>query len=107
MIVIRGLSVTKKLVYDLDVLLATYTQFPGQNDKADESECLVVCLQKAAHIYYDDGKYYNLSFPFKVKSAFKFEAGVVLEKHSSDDTYVDLLLPARQLHVARFLTLVS
>lgn len=106
-IVIRGLSVTKKLVYDLDVLLATYTQFPGQNDKADEPECLVVCLQKAAHIYYDDGKYYNLSFPFKVKSAFKFEAGVVLEKHSSDDTYVDLLLPARQLHVARFLTLVS
>lgn len=103
-IVIKGLKVAKKLTYDLDVLLATYTTFQTQKDK---QECLVICMHKCAHIYYEDGKYYNLSFPFKINSAFKFESGIVLEKQSLDEFAVDMLLFSHQLHVARFLTLVS
>lgn len=104
---LRGLNVTKKLVYDLDILLATYTRFQSPKDKKGEPECLVICMQKSAHIYYENGKYYHISFPFNMKAAFKFESGVVLQKVTLEKPSQELLPQARQLHVARFLTLVS
>lgn len=96
-VIIEGAIVSRKLIYDEDVVCATYTKFAGK-DK-DDTEALAVCLSKSAYIYYPQGRSYTVSFPFTLKNAFPFESGLMLERE------LDL---SKGSHLSyRFLTLVD
>lgn len=102
-ILIRGSTVSKKLTYDEKVISATYTTF-----SSNDTDALVVCLKKAAYIYYPDGRSYVVSFPFTLKKSFPFESGLILEKdqpHSHVSNMGGIHPP--QFHAAKFLTLVD
>lgn len=80
--VVEGYTLSKKLVYEEPIVCATYTTFIPDRTNADDPpvEALAVCLAKSAHIYYPDGHYYMVSFPFTVKKAYAFECGLLLER---------------------------
>lgn len=127
-VIVQGATISKKLIYDDPVVSATYTTFSDQpvrsvkdrgmsgygtakNNQnniekpfAGEGEALVVCLQKSAHIYYDDGRQYMVSFPFSLKKALPFDFGLILEKELS--FVLDIANPPA-FHLAKFLTLVD
>lgn len=94
-VIIEGAVVSRKLIYDEDVVGATFTRFKGNNE--DEDEALAVCLQKSAYIYYPHGRTYIVSFPFTLKNAFPFELGLMLEREQDKSS------PSSH----RFLTLVD
>lgn len=108
--VIQGILLSKKLVYEEDVIAATYTTFRANRQKAeltssiDEVEALAVCLAKSAYIYYPNGQYYVVSFPFTLKKAFAFEAGLILEREQDSSSR---LPTSSQYHGYRFFTLVD
>lgn len=100
-VVVHGAIISRKLVYNENIVTATYTRFI-RNSTLDTSDALVVCLQNAAHIYYPDGDSYVVSFPFLLRNAFPFDSGLLLEKdHDNPAT------TASAISNYRFLTLVD
>lgn len=83
-LVIQGTCIYKTLSFDDAVVTAVYTEFTTAPGTA-----LVVCLRKAAHIYYPDGRTYVVSFPFTLRKAFAFAHGLVLESSGKLVTLVD------------------
>ncbi|QWU86664.1 hypothetical protein CA3LBN_000882 [Candidozyma haemuli] len=108
--VIHGIVLSKKLVYEEDVIAAAYTTFRANRQKSestsslDDVEALAVCLSKAAYIYYPGGQYYVVSFPFTLKRAFPFESGLILEREQDS---LSKLPTSSQYHGYRFFTLVD
>lgn len=106
---IENYTLSKKLIYDEPVVCATYTTFRSDREKQEnDSDCpeaLAVCLPKAAHIYYPDGQYYMVSFPFTLKNAFPFEFGLLLERDT--DHQIQPGQHGAQFTAHRFLTLVD
>lgn len=98
-VLLKGLTVSKKLTYDEPIVAATFTSFNNTD------EALVVCLRKSATVYFDDGRSYVVSFPFLLKQAFAFDLGLVLEK--DNQSFVAGNMHPPHLHAARFLTLVD
>lgn len=72
--VYNGNLLDRKLSFDEDIVSTCYTTFH------DVSNVLAVCLRKAAHLFYPDGRSYVVSFPFAIARALPFECGLVLEK---------------------------
>lgn len=100
-VVVHGAVISRKLVYDENIVTATYTKFV-RNSTLDVSDALVVCLQNSAHIYYPDGDSYVVSFPFVLRNAFPFDSGLLLERdHDTAAT------TASAITNYRFLTLVD
>ncbi|CAK7908829.1 anaphase-promoting complex subunit 1 [[Candida] anglica] len=130
-VVIQGACVSRKFIYEEPVVSATYTTFnskPGvgvvsqavptiggksipislareDENSANAKLALVVCLRKAAHIYYKDGRSYVVSLPFTLKSVFPFDFGLILEKEPSPISGGPHQPAA--LQQAKFLTLVD
>ncbi|KAF3987089.1 hypothetical protein FT663_04598 [Candidozyma haemuli var. vulneris] len=108
--VLQGTVLSKKLVYEENVIAATYTTFRPSRQKSeysssiDEVEALAVCLAKSAYIYYPGGQYYVVSFPFTLKRAYPFEAGLILEREQDS---LSRLPTSSQYHSSRFFTLVD
>lgn len=94
-VLLEGTSVSRSLRYNDDVVSATCTVFQSSPETA-----LVVCLRKAAHVYYPDGRAYVVSFPFVLRKAFPFESGLVLEKDQNQG-------PSAAFLAARLLTLTD
>lgn len=100
-VIVHGAVISRKLVYEEAVITATYTRFI-RNGKLDVADALVVCLQNSAHIYYDGGDSYTVSFPFVLRNAFPFDSGLLLERdQDSSSKSVSAITPYR------FLTLVD
>lgn len=106
-ILVKGFSIEKKLCYEEEIVAATYTHF-GAETSNRSTEALVVCFRKCAHINYQDGEKYVVSFPFHLINAFSFESGLVLEKDQAQNlvSVVDGLYQ-QQLLSAKFLSLVD
>lgn len=106
----RGVYYIRKLVYEEDVIAATYTTFRANRHKLepiksiDDTEALAVCLAKAAYVYYPSGQYYVVSFPFTLKRAFAFESGLVLEREQDSTSRFP---NSNQYNTSRFFTLVD
>lgn len=105
-IIINGVTISKRLIYEEDIITATFTSFSSSPN--DECDALVVCFKKEAKIYYQDGRSYVISFPFILRNALPFESGLILEKDQNQQifSHVDNIHP-QQLHNAKFLTLVD
>lgn len=69
-----GALLNRKLSFDEDIVSACYTTFH------ESDNVLAVCVRKAAHLFYPDGRSYVVSFPFAIARALPFESGLVLEK---------------------------
>ncbi|GEQ67055.1 hypothetical protein JCM33374_g718 [Metschnikowia sp. JCM 33374] len=98
-IVVNGSIMSRKLVYDEDIVCATYANF--QHGVTEGSEVLVVCVKSAAHVYFSGGNSHIVSFPFTLKSAFPFDSGILLERENDHFVSQGPLLPYR------FFTLVD
>lgn len=79
----RGDLLARKLEYDTEITNAFFTHFEtSKNAKSSTTTetVLVVLLEEMVYIYYESGRSYTLSFPFKILNGFPYENGVVIEK---------------------------
>ena len=98
-LVVLGSIVSRKLIYDEDIVCATYSTF--QQGEAEGAEALIVCLRKSVHVYYPGGNSHIVSIPFALKTAFPFDSGLLLER--DNDQAAILALYSQH----RFFTLVD
>ncbi|OBA23392.1 hypothetical protein METBIDRAFT_35851 [Metschnikowia bicuspidata var. bicuspidata NRRL YB-4993] len=98
-IVATGAIISRKLIYDEDIVGATYTTF--QHDVSEGIDALVVCLKSSAHIYLQGGNSHIVCFPFSLKAVFPFESGLLLERENDQLSSHGHFLPYR------FFTLVD
>lgn len=118
-VVVQGAVVVKRLLFDDKVINAVYTRFLaaklGLHSQKDDDLALVVCLAKAAHVHYSDGRTYVVSFPFTLRYAEAFDQGLILEKDHDPIITTDSAPTAAALSStqspqfagAKFLTLVD
>lgn len=100
-VVVQGAAISRKYVYDENIVTATYTRFV-RNSQLDTEDALVVCLHNAVHIYYPDGDSYVVSLPFTLRTAFAFDTGLLLERDQDSATKTQSAISPY-----RFLTLVD
>lgn len=109
-ILIQGNSLRKKLLFNEDIVCATYTTFGIEPTESEgrHNDALVVCLKKTAYISYFDGRSYTVSIPFPLKSAMPFEYGLILEK-DQNEVSMSLIGTSKplQLNSAKFLIMVD
>lgn len=118
-VVLVGALVLRRLHFEDKVITAVYTRFlnqkPAQTTANDDQLALVVCLAKACHIYYPDGRTYVVSLPFTLRHADAFDQGLILEKDHDPIITTDSAPTAAalsstqspQFSGAKFLTLVD
>lgn len=108
LIVMKGTLVSKKFTFEENIVTATYSFFNGNKNQQEEKDTLVVCFENVAHMYFQNGKKHSVTFPFKLKKAFPFESGLILEKElnklylSNYDVF-----KTNQISGSKFLTLVD
>lgn len=78
-VVFHGPTMARKLIYDEEVLFATYTRFLGISSLESE-EALAVCFRTSARLYYLLGTVHDVSFPCLMKNAFGLDLGILLER---------------------------
>lgn len=112
-VILKGSTIYKKLTFNEEVVTAMFTAFPSatpdsstkSTDSIRSESSLVVCLKKAAHIYYPDSRVYVVGLPFTLKSAYPVEAGVLLERDQNNQMSGSPY--PQQLNSSTLLTLVG
>ncbi|KAH3681162.1 hypothetical protein WICPIJ_007857 [Wickerhamomyces pijperi] len=98
----KGDILCRKLLYPTKILNSFFSRFKNDTHR----RALVVLLEDSSHIYYDNGKSYTLSFPFKALNGFPCLNGMIVQREelagSNNISFFTVLEP-----MAEFGTVVS